>query len=321
VVEPDLLFGGTVNGDTPRAYGWLARRARQLTVFALLGTLLHALDRASPPAPDARPILVVDVAAGSDPATIERAIEEAVLVDAALELGLPWSDPFVRARLVTDIRASDPDAVAASDEAILQRARQLDLLRAHPVVRARVAEAMRRRIEHGEAIAPPTDAELEAYLRAHADRYARPPSLDFRHVFLSAARRGNALDTDARDLAARLVDARLDDADGLGDPSLLVRDRVAATPASIDAAFGPGTGEAIAAAEPGRWVGPIRGAYGAHVVFVRAHRPGGLPALAEVEDRVRADLLADLRRAARERGVQALRAKVRVAVREVEASP
>jgi hypothetical protein len=226
----------------------------------------------------------------------------------------------VRARLLAEIRASDPDAVAASDDAVLQRAGQLDLVRAHPVVRARVAEAMRRRIEHGEAFAPPTAADLETYLRAHAERYARPPSLDFRHVFLSASRRGDALDTDARDLAARLVDARLHDAEGLGDPSLLARDRVAATPAAIDAAFGPGTGEAIAAAEPGRWVGPIRGAYGAHVVFVRAHRPGGLPALAEVEDRVRADLRVDLRRAARERGVQALRAKVRVAVREVEAS-
>lgn len=309
-----------MSARVPTSPSLARRRARHLLAFAIAGTLLWALRPLLPADATRRPTVLVSVPSGAGAAAIDQAIEEAVLVAAALQHDLPWTDPFVRARLLADVRASDPTLVAASDAELLQHARRLDLVRRHPIVRARVAEAMRRRLEHGAAIDPPSEAELAAYLRAHPERYTSPPRIDLRQVFVSARRRGASLDDEAAHVGARLRDGDLEAADGLGDPSLVPRDQSAATPASLDAALGPGIGEAIAMAEPGRWTGPLRGAYGIHFVFVRAHRPGRVPPLTEIERRVRADLVADRRRVALARRVQALRARVQVTVRPEEAS-
>ncbi len=243
-------------------------RARRLFGFAAGGLVLWLASRALAPMPE-RTAIVVHVATGAGAAEVERAIDEAVLVERALALGLPWSDPFVRARVVEALRAADPHAVAIDDDALLERARRLGLVRAHPVLRARMAAAMERRL--ATSLPPPDDAELAEYLRAHADRYARPPQLDLEQV-------------------------------PVGEPSMLPRELVGATPAQIEATFGAQLASAASSMMPGAWSGPVQSPYGLHWLHVRARSEGGLPELDAVRARVVHDWHHD--RSGRERAAQ-----------------
>ena len=72
------------------------------------------------------------------------------------------------------------------------------------------------------SVPEPNDAQLAAYLAANPERFRAEDHLTFRHVFLSATRRQNTIDSDSKQVASIL--ARADaavDATALGDPFLL----------------------------------------------------------------------------------------------------
>lgn len=262
-------------------------RARRLGGFATAGLVLCLGARALAPAP-APTELVVHVGARASAAEIQLAIDEAVLVEAAFALGLPYSDPFVRARVVDVLRASDPGASTTSDDALFERAWQLGLVRAHPLLRARIAAAMERRL-----VAPteaPDDATLTAYLHAHPERYARAPRLDLEQVMIGA-------------------------------PSMLPRVLVRATPTQIEATFGPELAAAASTAVPGSWTGPVRSRYGVHWLHVRARELGGMPELAELHARLVHDWAHDRSRTERAARLAALREAHAITVVRAEASP
>lgn len=281
-------------------------RTRHLVGSAIGGGVLWLCVRAFSPAPPPTE-LVVHVAADAD---VERAIDEAVLLEAALARDLPWSDPFVRARLLEDLRVRDPDAAAQDDDALLERAKRIGLPRAHPIVRARIVDAMSRWLVAHTPIDAPDDTALTAYRDAHAERYVTPERIDLVQVRL-------ATDRGAEDVAAMtalLQRTRPEDARALGDASVLPRELSAATSARVDATFGPAVASAAFAAEPGRWTGPVRGSYGLHWLFVRSRDTGGVPALAEIRDRVLRDWQHDAREAARRDAIAGLRAGHRITV-------
>jgi len=251
----------------------LRARAQRLVGFAAGGVLLWLVARALAPAP-APTELVVQVSARASAVEIERAIDEAVLVETALSLGLPWSDPFVRARVVEELRAADPRAAATEDDALLERARRLGLVRAHPVLRARIAAAMERRL--ATSLPLPDDAALREYLREHADRYAEPTRVDLEQVLVGA-------------------------------PSMLPRELVGATAAHLEATFGTQLASAASATATGAWSGPVRSPYGVHWLHVRARELGGVPELATVRDRVARDWAHDRSRIERASQLSALR--------------
>ena len=66
---------------------------------------------------------------------------------------------------------------------------------------------------------PPQEAELRAYLEAHAEKFRTQPLISFRQVFVSPSR-GETAEADARQILARLVSAAPGAADE-GDTLLL----------------------------------------------------------------------------------------------------
>ena len=58
-----------------------------------------------------------------------------------------------------------------------------------------------------DTVPPPQEAELRAYLQAHADKFRTEPLISFRQVFVSQSR-GDAAEADARQILARLVSDR-----------------------------------------------------------------------------------------------------------------
>jgi hypothetical protein len=184
------------------------------------------------------------------------------------------------------------------DEVYAREAMALGLDRDDVVVRRRLRQKMEFLTEEAGATTPPSDDELAAFLAAHAERYRVEPRLAFRQVFLSADRRGERAEADARAALARLAGAGPDaDVSTLGDPLLLPDDVPLSSLSEIARLFGEPFSARLLETEPGRWVGPIESGYGVHVVYVRQREGGRTPALSEVRDAVLRDWEAEQRKA------------------------
>ena len=107
------------------------------------------------------------------------------------------------------------------DEVFYREGRAAGLDRDDVVIRRRVRQKMEFLAED-MSVPEPNDEQLAAYLAANPERFRTEDHLTFRHVFLSATRRQNTIDSDSKQVASIL--ARADaavDATALGDPFLL----------------------------------------------------------------------------------------------------
>lgn len=269
---------------------------RRLLVFFALGVALLLLKQLFA---FARPReLMVRVSANATPAEIERAIDEAVLVEEALRVTPIARDPVVRTHLLSAVLPLRRDTGEVDDQTLLDEAIALGLHRADPVVRQRLIFQLEQLLA---APLPAVDEdELAAYFAAHTARYARPAQLSFDQVFVSRARHGAALQRDAEELLVRLRREQSDGASAhqLGDPTLLPRTLDGVPEAALDARFGPGFAAALAGCERARWCGPIASSYGLHLVWLRSESAAQTPTLSEVRAAVVADYDEIRRRAA-----------------------
>jgi len=201
------------------------------------------------------------------------------------------------------------------DEIYTREALALGLDRDDKVVRRRLREKMEFLIEDATAGAPPSEAELAAFLAAHPERFREEPRLSFRQVYLNRDRRGAGAADDARVLRVRLAAAGPDaDLAAAGD-GLMVPGDVEAMPASeVARLFGDGFAAALDGLEPGRWAGPVESGYGLHVVLLRRRDAGRLPALDEVRPVVTREVLAARRARMAAAAYRELRARYEVVV-------
>lgn len=203
--------------------------------------------------------------------------------------------------------ASERRALLASyvrEEVLYREAKRLGLDRGDPIVRQRLVQKMEFYLEGTTPPPEPTEEDLREHLRAHAERYRRPPRIAFRHVFFSEDRRGEEAEADAR-RALRTLRAGASDAtpSGLGDPFVAGLQVGPRASSRIAQTFGAPFAEALGDLPSERWAGPLVSAHGYHVVRITERTPGGLPPLDEVRARVRAEWMEDRREEAVQRGV------------------
>jgi hypothetical protein len=151
------------------------------------------------------------------------------------------------------------------EEIATREAMAAGLDRDDTVVRRRLRQKWEFLAEDAGDTTPPGDAELQAFLDAHADRYRSETEITFSQRM--------------REGEARLLPADLE-----------------RTP-QVDVArlFGDDFAAAVLRVEPGNWSGPIRSGYGTHDVFVKERREGQVPALSDVREQVERDFIADRR--------------------------
>jgi len=172
------------------------------------------------------------------------------------------------------------------EEIFVREALALGLDKDDTVIRRRLRLKMEFMNDVGADALAPTDADLEAYLTAHPDKFAVDPMTAFQQIFLNPERHGDKI---AQDVAAILHVLRANpatDPTTLGDASLLPSELPLTGTTSIGEIFGPEFADAIGKAEPGMWTGPIMSSFGPHVVYVSEHKAGRVPALGEVRDAV-----------------------------------
>lgn len=245
--------------DTVSALLRLVRRAARqpLVHFLVLGGLLFALQ---------------GTFGQRAPATTASARSpDELLLAAARARGYQRSDPIVRKRLARNMRFLHPDD-RRSDAQLADEALELGLDQGDLVVRRRLVQKMMLQAWDEADRRGVDPAELDAMLD-RGDWPERPARVRISQVFLSRDRRGAALAEDARRLGASLKGVTPAESDRFGDPFLHGTHLPDLTVRELDNLFGPGFGEALAAAPTGAWSGPYASSYGLHWVWVHERTP------------------------------------------------
>ncbi len=276
------------DGSTPDSGGAppdrMARWLRDpLVVFVLLSVGVFALDGWPAGRETARPVIEITP-------------------DAVGRLRARWIAQWGREPTGEELQTLIDEAV--DEEVLYREAQRLGLDRDDAIVRRRLAQKLTFLLEDAGDSGPPSQAQVEEYYARHAQRYRRPRRTTFDHVFLS----GDGRVDPAGDAAALLGALRRGGNDGwqrLGDPFMLARSHPDRSDQEIAGLFGRAFADAVAELPVGGWNGPVASTYGVHLVRVNGRTPSRAPALAEVRERVTADLREDRRR---ERSLAAYRA-------------
>jgi hypothetical protein len=198
------------------------------------------------------------------------------------------------------------------EEVLYRAALQLGLDKDDSIIRRRLRQKMEFLFE--DTVPPPSEAELRAYLQSHTDKFRLAPLISFRQVFVST-RRGVAAEPDARQILARLA-AHTPGAADAAD-TLLVGETFDRAPLDrIAALFGDDFAAALLHAAPEKWGGPLRSAYGLHLVLVTAVEPAATPPFEQVRAAVEREWFAERRSAAQAAQYKAVLAGYEVTVQD-----
>lgn len=180
-----------------------------------------------------------------------------------------------------------------SDEVRFREGLALGLDKDDPVIRRRVLQKLEVISEESNHHAAPTDAQLQAYLQAHADRYARPPTVGFDQVIFDPVRHGERT---PGQMSAALAHLRAGGSSaGVGDPSLLPGHVGESSLEQVSRDFGEEFTEAVATLPVGSWQGPVHSAFGLHLVRVASRSPGRPATVAESRAALERDYETDQR--------------------------
>lgn len=198
------------------------------------------------------------------------------------------------------------------EELLVQRGLALGLARADRRVRGELTAAVIGSVLAGVE-GEPSAAEIDAFYVEHADEFRAPGRVQVEQIFF-----GDRREDDARSARRRLDEgAGFDGIRAEGDPEPVPVPASPLPPARLVDYLGPTVARAALTLPQGGVAGPLRSGWGYHVVRVAEREEASVPALDDIRDEVRGELL----RQAGDRQLRAyldeLRAAGAVVVREV----
>jgi len=239
---------------------------------------------------------------------------EIVISEARVEaLAENFARTWMRPPTPEELRGLVDDYVA--EEVFYREAIAMGLDRDDTVIRRRLRQKMEFISEDVAAAVGPTDAELQAYLDKHAEKFVEPPRLTCEQVFLSSENRGDAARRDAERILAELTAGRGPaNPQELGDPTLLPPAMEAAGLQEVANTFGTEFATQLDEAPVGQWAGPLQSGFGLHLVRVAARQSGTMPTLAEIRPIVAREWQAERRQETNAAFLSQLRAKYEVRI-------
>jgi hypothetical protein len=184
------------------------------------------------------------------------------------------------------------------------------------IVRRRIRQKMEFFLE--DTVGAPDETGLRAFYAANAAKFASEPRVAFRQVFISAQR--DDADGQAKTVLGQLVTLS-PEAEWTGDP-LLLPNTFDLTPVSqIAAQFGDTFARDLAGTPVGNWAGPLKSAYGLHVILVTGTEPSRVPPFEEVRGAVEREWFAARRASIQDEEYQKLRSRFRVRVEKNARAP
>ena len=190
------------------------------------------------------------------------------------------------------------------EEIYYREALRLGLDKDDTIVRRRMLQKLTFLTEDLAVSGAPERAVLENYHQQNSANYTQPERYSFQHRYFSTDRR-----TDAEQVAKRA----LTDTDLIGDPFMLQKQYAQRSEREVGDLFGREFAAALTTLSADElWQGPLRSAYGWHVVQLSRVTPSRLLQFAEVQDRVLADWQQAQRQAANAEYYRSLRDRYRV---------
>jgi hypothetical protein len=204
---------------------------------------------------------------------------------------------------------------AIREEIFYREAKTLGLDRDDTLIRRRLMQKLEFVSEDVAPLPDPTEAQLQAYLLAHPERFRSEARYSLSQIYLDPQRRAGHLAGDVRALLANLQHAgAAADASKYGDTLQLAHRFQDVTASELTRLFGDRFEAALRGLPTNQWQGPVPSGYGVHIVFV-AKREGDRPAaLKQVRDVVYRTWIYDQRQKANERFYADLRKRYEVTV-------
>lgn len=176
------------------------------------------------------------------------------------------------------------------DEIFYREGVTLGLDKDDPTIKRRVSQKYATIAEEQGASIPPTDLELERWMKQHPDRYAEPSLVTFDQILFGSPAE---FDAGRRALAAGA------DPQSMGEGRMLLPHFELYPVDIIQRDFGPEFARSLLSVRPGDWQGPVRSGYGVHLVRVEKIVSGRVPKPSDV----RLAVTRDFEQARRERSL------------------
>lgn len=261
-------------------------------------------------------------------ARLDRPPPERIVVSSAFVLALREEQRAQTGKLPSDDETRGLVERYLDEEVLYREALSQGLDRGDLIVRRRLLQKME--LVTRASVKEPSEADLQAYLTLHADRYRAAETISFRHVFVSRDRHGDGALARAKELLAALESSpaagstgappALSEPEKQGDPFVAGASFARRSRADLTTTFGPSFVEGAFAAPLDAWSEPIPSSYGYHLIRATAREGGGAPDLAAVRGRVKDDLLKERQASAVRDQIDRLRTKYAIEV-EPRAAP
>jgi hypothetical protein len=220
-----------------------------------------------------------------------------------------WRRPPTRAELESLVEGQ------IREEVFYREGMALGLDRDDTILRRRIGQKMEFLVADTAVPDDPGDTVLRAYFDAKRAQYDEPPHVSFTHVYFSIDARGARAQADAERVLRELQDAGAPvRAPERGDRFALSFDYASRTADQVDQEFGGGFGQQILDLPPGSWRGPVRSAYGLHLIRVTERTPARPAVFEEARERVVTDFVFEHRRDANEAAYRTLRNRYAITV-------
>lgn len=203
------------------------------------------------------------------------------------------------------------------EEIAVREAVAAGLDRDDTVIRRRLRQKFEVIAEEQDARDAPTEADLAAHLARHAERYTAPATVSFDQIALDEA--GAAANAERAATLTRTALQRGSDPARLGKATMLPGRVESARLDLVAREFGPAFADQLSKLPLNEWAGPVRSAFGAHLVRVTARAPGTLPPLDAVRAAVARELESERRVAAQAESYRKLRERYDVVIEAKEA--
>jgi hypothetical protein len=195
------------------------------------------------------------------------------------------------------------------EEVFYREAKLFGLDQNDQVIRLRLRQKTEYLISQPGALPPATETQLRAHYEATQAKYAVPSSVSFEQVFLGEP---------SQDKIARSVLKTGGDASALGTATLLPGKMPSSQQAGVDSTFGKGFFALVTAGPVGEWIGPIKSAYGQHMIRVTGLiRSEALP-YEKVRELVERDWRSTEADKAKEAAYQAMKSRYRIDISQID---
>ncbi|MBU0783366.1 MAG: peptidyl-prolyl cis-trans isomerase [Gammaproteobacteria bacterium] len=218
---------------------------------------------------------------------------------------------FVREQVLqtgvqVDVETSFDQAMGAyiDDEILYREGLKLGLEKDDLIVKRRVVQKMRFLLEDMTPIAPPTHAQLQAWLEKNSQRYQTGQAVSFEHHFFSRGKRGDEALFHARNARPALLAGGSIES----DPFPLAGSGVATHKDQLVKELGLPVGNAVFELPENEWSAPVQSSMGVHLFKVTARNEGRTMSVQEAGGQLLSDLIAAQRDAVNKAGMAALRA-------------